>query len=125
MERVNLSSKGVGLVLPLPNNQNKGPYMPEEEVTLTDLKEEQIELEKKIELLELSRINLRVSPVTYDRLYRQAEFSNITIEEHCVNILAQYLQQQIGKATINCPSTLSGKEVVKITGPSGGIVSRG
>ena len=99
--------------------------MPEEQVTLTDLKEEQIELEKKIELLELSRINIRVSPVVFGRLHQQAEFLGLTIEEHCSNILQESLKTQIGKATINCPSTLSGKEIVKITGPTGSLVSRG
>lgn len=88
--------------------------------TAEELAEEQerLELEKKIELLEMSRINLRVTPVTFDRLNKQAEFHGLSIEEHCINILMESLHQQIGKATITAPSVMTGTVQKKVLGPS-------
>ena len=89
---------------------NTEPMSPEEQ--------ERIELEKKIELLEMSRINLRVTPVMFDRLNNQAEFHGISVEEHCCNILAESLQQHVGKPTINSPNVVGGMVQKKVMGPS-------
>lgn len=80
--------------------------------------QEKAELEKRIELLEMSRINLRVTPVIFDRLYKQAEFHGISVEEHCVSILEESLCQQIGKATISAPSVIGQTVQKKVMGPS-------
>lgn len=92
-----------------------------DEQTPEELKEEQErkELEEKIQLLELSRINLRVTPVVFDRLNRCAEVQGQTIEEHCTEILVNSLNTQIGKPTINAPSVIGGTPQKKIMGPSG------
>ena len=98
--------------------------MPEETVEFSDPTPEQIELEQRIELLELSRINIRVSPVIFGRLQQQAEFLGLTIEEHCSNILQESLKTQIGKATITGPSTIGGAVQERVIGPRG-LVTRG
>ena len=84
---------------------------------MTD-EQERKELEEKIALLELSRINLRVTPAIFDTLNRQAEFHGLTIEEHCTNILLESLDKKVGAAFISTPSHLSGTETKKIMGPS-------
>jgi hypothetical protein len=81
------------------------------------------ELEKKIQLLELSRINLRVAPVVFDRLNRQAEFKGITIEEHCEQILVDSLNVAVGKPTIAAPS-FGAAVGRKVGAPQGGLVTR-
>ena len=98
--------------------------MPEESVAFSEPTPEQIELEQRIELLELSRINIRVSPVIFGRLQQQAEFLGLTIEEHCRNILQESLKTQIGKATITAPSTIGGVVQERVVGPRG-LVTRG
>ena len=79
---------------------------------------EQVALENKIQNLELERINLRVTPVTFDKLLRLAEQKNQSIEDYCLSVLQEKLEENIGKPTISGPSFLTGKEVKKITGPS-------
>ena len=98
--------------------------MPEETVEFSEPTPEQIELEQRIELLELSRINIRVSPVIFGRLQQQAEFLGLTIEEHCSNILQESLKTQIGKATITGPSTIGGVVQERVVGPRG-LTTRG
>ena len=79
---------------------------------------EQQELDKKIAQLELSRINLRVSPVVFDRLLKQAEFHNISIEDYCSKILTESLNTLVGQPHISGPSNLSGTVQKKVVGPS-------
>ena len=98
--------------------------MSEETVEFSEPTPEQIELEQRIELLELSRINIRVSPVVFGRLQQQAEFLGLTVEEHCSNILQESLKTQIGKATITGPSTIGGAVQERVIGPRG-LVTRG
>ena len=93
-------------------------------VEYVETSEEVLELEKKIELLTQARINLRVTPVIFDRLQKQAEFLNLTIEEHCSNILQESLKTQIGKATITGPSTIGGVVQERVVGPRG-LTTRG
>ena len=93
-------------------------------VEYVETSEEVLELEKKIELLTQARINLRVTPVIFDRLQKQAEFLDLTIEEHCINILQESLKTQIGKATITAPSNIGGVVQERVVGPRG-LVTRG
>ena len=89
-----------------------------QELNTPSAEDEKAELEKRIELLEMSRINLRVTPVIFDRLLKQAEFFGVSVEEHCVTILEDSLVQQIGKATINAPSVIGQTVQKKVMGPS-------
>lgn len=90
------------------------------EETLEDLEA----LQRKIELLEMSRINLKVSPRDFDSLLSQAEFLNKTIEQHCTDILLESLITTVGKPTIAAPSWMSGTEQQKVVGPKGNLVTR-
>ena len=87
----------------------------------TEPTEEMEELQRKIELLEQARINLRVSPHIFDKLNRQAEFLGKTVEDHCVEVLVSSLSVSIGKATISGATAIG----PKIVGPSGNPVRRG
>lgn len=89
-----------------------------QELNTPSAEDEKAELEKRIELLEMSRINLRVTPVVFDRLLKQAEFFGVSVEEHCVTILEESLAQQIGKATITAPSVIGQTVQKKVMGPS-------
>ena len=91
-----------------------------DEQTPEELKEDQErkELEQKIQLLEMSRINLRVTPVVFDRLNRCAEMKGQTVEEFCTEVLLDSLTTQIGKATINAPSVIGNTVQKKVMGPS-------
>ena len=80
--------------------------------------QERAELEKRIELLELSRLNLRVTPVVFDRLLKQAEFHGISIEDHAISIIEDSLTQLIGKPSINAPSVIGKTPQKKVMGPS-------
>ena len=79
---------------------------------------EKEELEKRIELLEMARLNLRVTPVVFDRLLKQAEFHGISIEEHAISIIEDSLTQLIGKPSINAPSVIGKTPQKKVMGPS-------
>lgn len=84
----------------------------------TEDKERQ-ELEAKIARLDLSRINLKVSPGIYDRLEKQAEFHKRSIEDHCIQVLVNQLETKIGQTFISSPSMLSNQQVTeKISAPS-------
>jgi hypothetical protein len=95
--------------------------MPTKKPTPGDVPEAPIpsdeELEQRIKELELSRINLRVSPWVFDRLNRTAEYNNTTLEEYCVGLLEASLQVLIGKPNISAPSF--GQPIgKKVFGPS-------
>jgi hypothetical protein len=89
-----------------------------EELNAPSAEEEKAELEKRIELLEMSRLNLRVTPVVFDRLLKQAEFHGISVEEHAVGIIEQSLVQQVGRPVINAPSVIGQTPQQKVKGPS-------
>ena len=76
------------------------------------------QLEQKIQELQLSRINLRVSPAVFDSLNRVAELKDKTIEEHCEQILRDSLEINVGKALISGPSSLSGHKTTSVKGPT-------
>jgi hypothetical protein len=76
------------------------------------------ELQRKIELLELSRINLRVHPSVFDRLLKLAEFKGQTVEEYCTDVLTASLDVAVGAPVISAPSF--GQAVgKKVTAPMG------
>ena len=87
-------------------------------VTETKEDPEVKELEQKIQELQLSRINLRVSPAMFDSLNRVAELKDKTIEQHCEQILRDSLEVNVGKALISGPSTLSGHKTTSVKGPT-------
>jgi hypothetical protein len=80
--------------------------------------EELEELEKKIELLQMSRINLRVAPNVFDKLYKLAEFKNQSIEDYCVQVLTDSLNVNVGTPTISAP-TFGNPVAKKVTAPMG------
>lgn len=75
-------------------------------------------LQAKIQELELSRINLRVSPVLFERLNRVAEFKGTTIEEYCQKVLKDSTEEKIGQPIISGPSTINGSAERRVTGPT-------
>ena len=80
---------------------------------------EQQQIEEKIFSLENSRIILNVAPALFDRLHSQAEFHNLSVEEHCEQVLRNSLEKGVGAAMISSPSQMSGQEdLKKITGPT-------
>ena len=71
-------------------------------------------------------IPLRVTHQIFDRLQKKAQFSGFdTVEKLCVYTLLQSLETKVGAPTIDAPNSISGGNAQKITGPKGGIVSRG
>jgi hypothetical protein len=76
------------------------------------------ELHRKIELLELSRLNLRVSPNTFDRLNKLAEFKGLSVEDYCVEVLTDSLNVSVGSPTITAP-TFGQPVGKKVTAPMG------
>lgn len=71
------------------------------------------EIEAKIELLENSRINLKVPNHVYTAIERQSEFKNLSIEEYCIQTLTEALETKIGTPWITGPSTFGKTPVVK------------
>ena len=74
--------------------------------------------EQKIANLTEERIHLTVTREVYGKLEQQADFLGKSIEDHCLSILAESLNIQIGKPTISRPSALSGQKTGLIKGPS-------
>lgn len=73
-----------------------------------------------------ARIVLRLSHNIVDRLVKASMFHKFpTMEAYCVARLIESLNQKVGAAYIDSPTSVSGVEAQKITGPIGGIVSRG
>jgi hypothetical protein len=68
--------------------------------------------------LDEARINLRVSPKMFDRLYGLARHQNKEIEDYCVEVLTESLESTVGAPTISGPSSLGGQPVKRVTGPS-------
>lgn len=76
------------------------------------------DLQEKIQELELSRINIRVSPAVFDRLLKIAELKGLSIEEYSAQTLRDSLDEKIGGPIITGPGKLNGSDAQKITGPS-------
>lgn len=70
-------------------------------------------------------IPLRVSNAVFDRLHKAANYYNFpSTEAYCIARLIESLNTKVGSAHIDSPSSFSGQDTRKITGPVGGIVSR-
>jgi hypothetical protein len=92
-----------------------------EDQALTE-EQELEQLENRIQFLEQERINLRVAPVIFDRLYRCAELSGLSVEDYALKVLIDSLDSSIGKPTISSPSNLSGVSTTKkVTGYTGSV----
>lgn len=71
-------------------------------------------------------IPLRVSNTIFDRLHKAAVYYNFpNVEAYCIARLVESLNTKVGSAHIDSPSNFAGHETKKISGPMGGIVSRG
>ena len=70
-------------------------------------------------------VPLRMPHTIFNKLLKAAEFNGLTLEKYCMYRLVQTLETKVGGATIDAPSAFSGAETQKITGPKGGIISRG
>jgi hypothetical protein len=93
--------------------QNQAPEEEEQELK---------ELETRIQFLEQERINLRVAPVIFDKLFRCAELSGLSVEDYAIKVLIDSLDSSIGKPTISSPSNLSGVSTAKkVTGYTGSV----
>lgn len=81
---------------------------------------EEKEYNQRVDLLQNARINLKVPPTTFDRLLRVAGFRNLDIEDYCIQVLNQSLEQAIGTPVISGPSNVSGTPVTakKVVGPT-------
>ena len=80
---------------------------------------EAAEIEKKIELLKESRLILTLSNELMMKLNGEADYRGKSVEDYCVQVLAESLNVQIGKAHITGPSFMSGQKTgQKIKGPS-------
>ena len=73
---------------------------------------------EEIKELELSRINIRVTPVIFDRLRKIAELKGLSIEQYSAEVLQESLDGKVGLPIISAPSKLNGQESMKVTGPS-------
>ena len=71
-------------------------------------------------------VPLRFPNALFDRLVKAATFHRFpTVEAYCEARLIESLNSKIGSAYIDSPTTVSGVEAKKITGPSNsGMVSR-
>ena len=105
----------------MPNNYDDLPLPPDVVGTLINDKKEDPELaeiERKIDLLNESKLILNVTNEVHAQLQAQADFQGITVEEYAVQVLAESTKVAIGAPTINAPSFMSGQKTEKITGPS-------
>ena len=75
--------------------------------------------------LDEARIVLRISHNIVDRLVKASQFHNYpTMEDYCIARLVESLNTKVGSAYIDSPTSVSGVEAKKISGPMGGIVTR-
>ena len=79
---------------------------------------EQVDIEQKISLLKESKLILKVSNELFGKLNGEADFRGKSVEDYCVDVLAESLNVQIGKAHINGPSFMNGQKTGKVKGPS-------
>lgn len=76
------------------------------------------EIERKIALLNKSKLILNVTNELWNSLQREADFKRLTIEDYCISVLAESLNVMIGKPHISMASQLSGQKTGLIRGPS-------
>ena len=75
------------------------------------------EFEEKISQLK-ERIVLNLLPTYIDRIEKHAAHQKLSVEDYCVKVLMESLDEEIGKPTISGPSKVNGNTIQKITGPS-------
>jgi len=77
--------------------------------------------------IEEARLVLRITPKIFDRLVNAATYHQYpSVEDYCITKLIDTLTNKVGAASIDAPSQMSGRsDLKKITGPKGGIISRG
>ena len=78
--------------------------------------------------LDEARFPIRVTNEIFDRFVKAAQFHNYpSVEAWATSLLVNSLTQKVGAKTISAPTEMSGKpqQSTLITGPKGGIVSRG
>ena len=73
---------------------------------------------EEIKELELSRINLRVTPAVFDRLRKVSELKGQSIEDYCEDVLRNSLDGTVGSPIIGGPSRVNGGNTMRVTGPS-------
>ena len=76
-------------------------------------------INKAIDLLENSKLILKLPNNIFETLRRLAEFKQQSIEDYAISILHDSLNQKVGSAWISGPSALNGNKLEKkVTGPS-------
>ena len=76
------------------------------------------EIERKIALLNKSKLILNISNEIWNKLQVEADFKKQSIEDYCISVLAASLNVMIGKPRITMASSLSGQKTGLIKGPS-------
>ena len=84
------------------------------------------EFESKTDLLENSRLILKLPHHIFNALSRVAEHKQQTIESYASQLLSESLETQVGAAWITGPSSVSGTRIKakKVSGPTYSV-SRG
>ena len=75
------------------------------------------EIEDKIAQIK-ERIVLDLLPTYIDRIEKHATHQKMSVEDYCVKVLMESLDEEIGKPTITGPSRVNGQTLQKVTGPS-------
>ena len=78
------------------------------------------EYDQKVDLLENSRLNLKLPNHAFESLRNAAEYKHQSIEEYACAILVDSLEQKVGAAWITGPSVIGTSQVVKtkVKGPT-------
>lgn len=78
------------------------------------------EYELKLDLLQNSRLNLKLPNHAFESLRNAAEYKNQSIEEYACSILVDSLEQKVGAAWITGPSVIGSTPLpqVKVKGPT-------
>ena len=76
------------------------------------------EFEEKISQLK-ERIVLNLLPTYIDRIEKHAAHQKLSVEDYCVKVLMESLDEEIGKPTISGPSKVNGNTIQKVTDLAG------
>ena len=76
--------------------------------------------------LDEARILIRLSNDDFDKIAMASQYKNYaSVEDYCLSIVMESLNDKVGKAHISSPGELSGSPVTKVVGPSNsGMVRR-
>lgn len=79
----------------------------------------------RADMLENSRLNLKLPNHIFDSLDRTAQLKGKTIEEYATDLLKESLITKVGAAFISSPSSMNGNIAKKVKGPSNlGMIQR-